>query len=198
MRKVIDLTGQTFKRLTVLSFSHKDKHGAIYWKCLCECGNFKTARGGHLKAENVKSCGCWRVDRSTTHGMSRTPAHFSWIEMIKRCRNKNHKSFKYYGARGITVCDRWLKFQNFFTDMGKRPKGMSIERIDNDKGYSPDNCKWATRKEQMRNTRGNTHITYKGKTQLLIEWAEELDIEPHMLSTRLRRGWSVARALTTK
>jgi hypothetical protein len=190
-----DLTRKVFGRLTVLGFSHTNNHNLKYWYVKCECGNSSTVRHGHLTGGATKSCGCITKERMTTHGMSGTPAYKSWQKMLTRCNNSNDKRYNDYGGRGIKVCDRWYDFENFLQDMGERPKGMSIERIHNDSGYYPMNCKWATRKEQMRNRRNNYLVTYNGKTKPLVDWAEELGINYSTLSKRLSRGWTVERAM---
>jgi len=118
--------------------------------------------------------------------------------MFQRCYNPNGTKYADYGGRGITVCDRWLKFENFYADMGDRPEGMEIDRFpDNDGNYEPGNCRWATRPEQMRNTRANRMITFQGRTQCLTDWANEIGVGCSTICTRLARGWSLERALTT-
>lgn len=122
----------------------------------------------------------------------------SWRSMIQRCTNPNNEQYVNYGERGIKVCERWLKFENFLEDMGKRPPGCTIDRIDNDQGYSQKNCQWATSEQQQRNRRDNLYLTYNKKTQLLTEWAEEYKISHGTLWTRVYRlGWSTEKALTT-
>lgn len=159
--KVKDLSGKRFGRLVVQSFAGMDRRNAV-WLCLCDCGKEKTARSSPLGAGNVTSCGCrhkeikagWK-DRVTTHGMSRTKdrrLYITWNMMKARCLNTKHPNYSRYGARGITVCDRWIaSFADFHEDMGERPIGKTLDRIDNKKGYSPDNCRWATPKEQTAN-----------------------------------------------
>lgn len=124
-----------------------------------------------------------------------SPTYRTWSGMIQRCKNPNEPAFNRYGGRGITVCDDWLNFEGFLADMGERPKGKSLDRIDNNGGYCPENCRWATRKEQSNNTRTNRRITYKGKTKTLAEWSRCTGIKPSTLRTRLWRGWSIRRAL---
>jgi hypothetical protein len=120
--------------------------------------------------------------------MSKTKMHMLWCAMISRCTNPNHKNYHNYGGRGVTVCDRWREsFESFYEDMGKAPEGKELERKDNDKGYEPGNCVWATRGEQLRNTRHNHNITYQGKTQCLKDWARELGMTEAALSTRINR-----------
>lgn len=159
MRKKINLEKRKFGRLNVVSENGRTKNGKVLWKCVCECGNIKNIESYSLLSGHTKSCGCFRKEitkkRAITHGMGNTPIYAIWTAIKQRCNNPNCKSYKNYGGRGITICKRWLKFKNFFKDMGKRPKGLTIERINNDKGYSSDNCEWATRTKQVINRRIN-------------------------------------------
>jgi len=129
--------------------------------------------------------------------MSATSTHNVWDSMVQRCTNSNRKDFARYGGRGITVCERWLKFENFLADMGERPAGLSLERRRNDEGYSKGNCYWATVKQQNRNTSANRFLTHGGETLCVSAWAERLGMNDITLNARLRRGWSVERSLTT-
>ena len=189
MGKKINLTGQKFERLTVISEAERDKYGAVMWLCRCECGTRKIIRGGHLLSGNTMSCGCLNkellIKRSRKHGMASTPIYKTWKSMRQRCYNPNDMHYKDYGGRGITICERWDKFKNFYEDMGEKPNGLEIERMNNNQGYSPENCKWATPKENSRNKRNNRIIKYGGKSQCLAEWAEELGIERDTLWHRL-------------
>lgn len=194
--KKLDLVGQKFGRLTVVKTTGKDKQGNYVWLCQCDCGNITKVRGYILKIGNTKSCGCLRKDIMTkkfrTHGMAKTTEYKSWANMKNRCLNKNLDCYKYYGGRGIKVCDEWKNsFETFYKDMGDKPKGTNIDRIDNNGNYCKENCRWATRKEQMRNTRRNKMITYRKETMSLAEWAERLSINYPMLWQRLKRGWSI-------
>ena len=191
------VTGKKFNRLTVLQRVANEECGIARWLCVCECGNETLVRGAHLKSGSIKSCGCFKKDRMSIvntkykHGIAKTYAYRSWKGMLQRCYNSKNARYKDYGGRGIIVCERWKHLENFLEDMGERPKGLTIERIDNNKGYSPDNCKWATWKEQNRNRRSNHLVTYQGETKCLIEWAEALGIKYHILSNRLNRlGYS--------
>ena len=149
MRERIDLTGKRFGRLFVLSVADRKYHLI----CVCDCGNKCTVAISSLKSGSTQSCGCLRLERSKTHGMSHIPEFRVWNSMLERCNNPNNKRYCDYGGRGIKVCERWMDFKNFIADMGFRPKGLTLERINNDKGYSPSNCKWDTGENQARNRR---------------------------------------------
>lgn len=195
---IIDLIGKEFGRLVVVKRMDNDKWGNLRWLCKCNCGKEKNIHGSNLKSGDTKSCGCLYKEKVIKHGYSKTKTYKSWQCMIERCTNPKRKAYQDYGGRGIMVCTRWLKFENFLEDMGKRPEGCSIDRINNYKGYKKSNCKWSTRKEQQRNMRNNLYFTYKNKTQLLIEWAEEFNINYRTLYKRIfSYGWSIKKALTT-
>ena len=132
-----------------------------------------------------------------THGMSRTREYSTWANILDRCNNPKCHNYPKYGGRGIIVCERWMSFPNFFIDMGLKPKGTSIERIDNNGPYIADNCRWATPKEQSKNRRTNRYFSFRGKRKLLCEWAHILDLPLNTLKNRIRRGWSIKTAFTT-
>ena len=132
------------------------------------------------------------------HGLYGSPAYGSWNRIIQRTKNPNHPKYKYYGGRGITVCDEWLDFRNFYKDMGEKPKDLSIERIDNNKGYFKENCKWATHKEQSNNKRNNRILEFRGKKLNLTQWANLIGINHKTLGTRFYQGWPLQRILTSK
>jgi hypothetical protein len=155
-------SGDKYGRLTIIKEidlhilpSGKTKR---MFSCLCECGKKINVRLSHLRTHNTISCGCYKKEniivRSTTHGLWNHPLHNTWMGMKQRCLNPNHKFYSYYGGRGIKICDRWLNsFENFIQDMGEKPEGTSIDRIDNDGNYEPTNCRWATKIEQQKNQR---------------------------------------------
>jgi hypothetical protein len=196
-----DETGNKYGRLTVIEEAEKRGKQA-WWRCKCECGNETEVCGAKLRNGHTRSCGCLQKDvaaeRLTTHGMSNSATRNSWRGMMERCTNSNNIGYENYGARGITVCERWHKFENFLEDMGRRPDGLTLERIDNSKGYSPDNCRWATRKEQNNNRRDNRILTYNGISLTIPQWAEKLGVSKSALYNRVYSlGWSIERTLTT-
>lgn len=201
MSRYINLTGQVFGRLTVLEQAGRTKQGAVKWKCLCECGTQVIVSRNNLRSGTSQSCGCLQrelqSERARTHGLSHTRTYRIWFEMQRRCGDRGHHAYKDYGGRGITVCERWQSFGAFLEDMGEAPKGLSLDRRDNDRGYSPENCRWATQTVQCRNKRNNRLLTFEGKTQCSKAWAEELKIPRTRIEARIDRlGWSVEDALT--
>ena len=152
MSKIMDLLGRKFGRLTVISRA-ESKGGKAYWNCQCDCGKETVVYGSYLRTGHTKSCGCYNEDKKIKHKMYGTPEYRSWNHMLQRCNNKNSHKYSDYGGRGIVVCEKWLAFENFFADMGQRPHGKTLERIDVNGNYEPSNCKWATATEQQRNQR---------------------------------------------
>jgi len=202
-----DLRGKRYGRLTVVSFVETVKRQRI-WQCQCACGQATFVATSKLNAGHTKSCGCLLRDsgiaaghRNRRHGMSRTPIYRIWAAMRNRCHRPNVKGYDRYGGRGITVCDRWrTSFENFYADMGPRPddgQRWSIERKDKDGPYCPENCVWALDKQQARNKRDNHVLEFRGVSRCLAEWEEQTGIPQHVIRKRLKRGWSVERALTT-
>ena len=201
-----DLTGQTFDRLTAIKDVGRSKEGKSIWQCRCSCGKEIEIIGSYIIRGRTQSCGCLIRDinkqRATTHGYTRgdkiTRTYRSHQDMINRCTNVKNKSYKDYGGRGIKVCFAWLEsFENFLSDMGERPEGMTLDRINVNGNYEPSNCRWATRKQQNRNRTNNHILTFNGQTLCISEWAEKLGFSHSTINQRLKRGWSVERALTT-
>lgn len=155
--RFINLTREKFNKLVVESYAGK-RNNAHYWNCICDCGNKKAIPGSNIKNGQAKSCGCLRIEattkRLTTHGKSRTPTYNIWCSMRERCSNEKVKNYHRYGGRGVKVCARWENsFESFYFDMGEKPEGLSIDRIDNNGNYEPGNCKWSTNCEQSSNRR---------------------------------------------
>ena len=160
LKRVKDLTGRKFQRVEVLRHVGSDPQRRALWECKCDCGKIWTVRGTELRNGNVTSCGCMSADRMRTHGMEGTKIYNVWASMKARCQNPKHQAYGNYGGRGITVCERWQEFENFYADMGEPPpsdKRLTLERIDNESGYCPGNCKWATYAEQLKNRRNSKH-----------------------------------------
>lgn len=196
--KTIDMTGKEFGSLTVIEKSKSDYYGA-YWLCKCNCGNITTVRGSHLRQGKTKSCGCNKGahfihEIKHGHAMGKnkkaSPEYSTWLAMMARCKNPKTKHYRLYGGRGISVCERWLKFENFLSDMGLRTSSKhSLDRYPNKDGnYEPGNCRWATIKEQNRNTNRNVFYQHEGRTQILEEWATELNADPGNMGKRLKAG----------
>lgn len=182
-----DLRGRRFGRLTVVQFSYK-RNKIYYYKCVCECGKECVKSRGYLVYEsssNHKSCGCWRKEEQAkttqrTHSMhtrKHRPEYIAWKAMRQRCYNPNERQFEDYGGRGVKICDRWQNFENFLADMGKKPSPKhSIDRIDVNGDYCPENCRWATVDEQANNKRNCIMVTHNGKTQTFKQWCKGLNL----------------------
>ena len=208
MSFVKDKTGKRYGKLLVIEFKGT-VDGTSLWECECECGNRTVVRSYNLTSGHTLSCGCVKRERSrhahTIHGKYGTRLYKIWRGMIQRCRDTNYPSYKYYGGRGIDVCRGWSDFNAFekwALDNGydeRASRGVcTLDRKDNEKGYSPDNCRWVTYKKQMRNVRTNRLITYGGVTKTMVEWAETRGLSESTLHARLNKlGWSVERALNT-
>lgn len=194
----INLTGRVFERLTVLGYA-----GQSYWWCQCSCGNITRPRVNALQSKTQHrsgSCGCLGLEKraraSRTHGMSDTKVHYAWSAMLQRCRNPREARYHDYGGRGISVCARWFTFENFYADMGNPPtKQHSLERIDNNGNYEPDNCKWATPAEQQNNLRNNRRLTVGNVTQTYTAWARISPVARNTIVDRIERGWEAHRAV---
>lgn len=183
---VKDETGNVYGKLTVIHFS-EIRHKLAHWMCQCECGNTTIVAGSDLRKKSTVSCGC---HRARAGGMCNSPEYTSWQEMKRRCE-PDYKDKHLYADRGITLCERWQSsFNNFIADMGSKPfPEATIDRKNNDLGYSPDNCRWATKMEQSHNSRKTRMITHNGETYCLRDWARRLGIAHRTLSTRLAKGW---------
>ena len=205
-----DLTGRTFGRLTVLKRDKdRSKPGRTYYLCKCKCGNKKSIRSDGLTSGDSKSCGCLQKENIlkvveehiVTHGESNSRLYGIYCGMKARCYNKNRKSYKDYGGRGIKVCDEWLNdfeaFRNWAFKNGYS-NDLSIDRIDNDGDYEPDNCRWVNRKQQNRNKRTNRIIEIDGKKQTLTDWCNEVGIGRHTVLDRINKGWNEKDAVLTK
>jgi hypothetical protein len=197
-----DITGTRFERLVVVGLKGRSKAETLLWSCRCDCGNSVIAPTNDLLRGNYKSCGCLQRERSAErllkHGHAKTLEYRIWGTMISRCENPNHIAFADYGGRGIKVCDRWKNsVSDFISDMGPRPsRKHSIDRKDSNGDYEPCNCRWATPKEQSRNTSRNRFVTYGVETLTLAEWGERNGLRGSLIGNRLKAGWSVEDALT--
>jgi hypothetical protein len=197
MKKFKDMTGQVFHNLKVISFCEIKNTNAV-WLCECLiCGNKTPVTRPNLRSGNTKDCGCMKSEKlsesKTIHGMSRTPTWNSWNKMNNRIR-LGEKHSKIYGM--IDIENRWVEsFENFLADMGERPKGKTLDRIDNTKGYFKDNCRWATQSEQNRNRSTNVILTYQGKTMCAIDWSKEIGIHPNTIRRRLKRNLPIEQVL---
>jgi hypothetical protein len=194
MSRMIDLSKRRFHRLLVIRQAPNDGK-FVKWTCVCDCGTKKDIRSGALLSGKIKSCGCLNREKAkarlTTHGMIDTPEYRAWKSLKQRCRN--HPNYK---SRGITVSERWKKFETFLSDMGLRPSDShSIERKKNHKGYSRENCFWGTRAQQNNNRRNNIYITFKRKTLTATQWGNKLGMRGHRIACRVRNGWPAKFAL---
>jgi len=194
-----DITGKKFNLLTVLREAGIKK-GSYQWECLCDCGNIYVTDGCRLRTNRVKSCGCTRrnnlIKTVTKHGLCYTNEYKIWTGIKYRILNKKRTGYHRYGGRGIKLCERWTVFENFLNDMGPRPsKDHSVDRINNNGDYEPENCRWATRRQQNNNTRKTINFTINGRTLSKADWAREAGIKYMTLDHRLRLGWSIEEAL---
>lgn len=198
MPKALDLTGQKYGRLTVVEkLPLRDKYKKVVWNCICDCGNTTNVNTKNIRTGNTASCGCLKIEITTKHGMTNTRAFRIWSGMRTRCLNKNSDHYELYGGRGITIDPKWDTFLGFYKDMSDPPKGMTLDRIDNDKGYSKKNCRWATRYTQAVNRSSTRFITYKKVTKSISDWARDTGIRIDTLHYRFAAGWSTQKALTT-
>lgn len=194
--------GDSFGRLVVIRQGKLSGRNR-YWICACECGKEKEICYSSLSRGASKSCGCLNSElsskRKTTHGLSKSAAYNVWINMKSRCLNPNNSSFDNYGGRGISICKRWLNFENFYADMGEPPAAHEIDRIDNNGDYAPSNCKWSTKHEQSENRRTNRIFYYKGEIKTLSQLSRASGISYFTLWARLvTLKWDIDRAMTIK
>jgi len=203
--KANDYTGKRFGRLVCVerlpSRVQPSGQKKSMWKVLCDCGNTAEIRGADLASGNTTSCGCFAKESAgksnKTHGLSKIhPLFYLWCDMRSRCNSPKDPAYSRYGGRGITVCERWSSFENFIADMGDRPAGYQLERVNNDLGYSPDNCTWATREAQCRNRRSNIKVTINGETLCLLDWCKKVSLPYARVRARIKKlNWSPERAL---
>ena len=212
MSKIIDLCGQRFGRLTVLELTPLRP---VHFRCRCDCGAIVNVLSMLLRDGRTRSCGCLRREvtaaKMRTHGFApsgkRPPEYSLWLNIKQRCTNPAVAHYQDYGGRGITVCDRWRSFENFYADMGPRPDTVpgsrkrslySLDRIDNNGPYSPENCRWATQHQQTRNKRTNRFVTYDGHTLTIKDWADRMGVDEGLIRHRLNIGWTPERAITLR
>lgn len=197
----VDLAGLTFGKLIAARPTTARSGNNVVWECRCECGAITNVHSGNLRKGNTKSCGCLKKLQATKHGhtthLTASREYSVWASMRRRCDNPNNPRFPRYGARGIKVCERWTRFENFIADMGPCPYGLTIERINNAKGYQPDNCKWATYGEQNRNSSQTRRLTLSGVTLCLQDWCKRTGLTRNDINRRLRKGWTDEKILTT-
>src|SRR6266550_2289735 len=189
--------GQTFGQLKVIADLPHVPGTKRKSECLCACGKIRVVSHSNLVSRHTLSCGCLHLAHGHNRVGFRSPTYNSWWSLFGRCENPKNAGFGDYGGRGIAVCPRWRdSFEHFLEDMGERPLGMSIERINNDKGYEPGNCRWATAKEQSRNTRRNRRYVVHGVSLVLLDWCLKYDLVYDRVRSRLRYGWPIEKALT--
>ena len=204
MSKLIDLSGQRFGLLTVIERDGLSANKHATWLCKCDCGNTVVCMSCNLISGKTKSCGCVSrakiIDRNTKHGLCGSRLYNIWSMIKERCLNPNASAYSRYGARGISICEKWanefMEFYNWAMDNGYNDT-LTIDRINNSRGYCPENCRWATLKQQANNKTNNRLIEYNGETHNIHEWSEVLSIPYKVLYYRLYRGWDVERAMIT-
>ncbi len=203
MPKLIDLSGQRFGRLTVISFAGIDKFGNKTWFCRCDCGKEKIISRGHLKKGDAQSCGCLKSEittkRNIKHGYVGTKLYNVYHNMKERCLNPSRNDYSRYGGRGICVCEEWKEdfktFQKWAFENGYKDN-LTIDRIDVNGNYEPSNCRWVDGITQANNKRNSYYVEYNGKKLTISEWARETGISPSLIRYRLNKGWPIERALT--
>jgi hypothetical protein len=205
--RIKDITGNRYGMLVVLGISpDRSESGKVLFDCLCDCGQAKAIMGSNLKRGLSLSCGCQVLIaarkpnlKNRTHGYANTWVHAVWFNMIDRCYNPDVNSFPRYGGRGIRVCDRWKNsIADFHADMGDRPTpDHSIDRINNDGDYSPENCRWATAKDQANNRRSSHILEFQGESMTIAQWSERTGLSQYVIGNRIRAGWTPREALTS-
>ena len=202
-----NLMGKTFGELTVVSGPEQRRVNGvsrIFWVCRCSCGELRTVQAQVLhKSNRCQTCKKIKLagdmsKRAKTHGMRHTRTYRIWIGMKNRCTNPNNYSYAYYGGRGITLCDKWMKFEGFFEDMGDAPENLTLDRLDGNSGYSKGNCRWATQRQQMQNVSTNHNISFNGETKCIREWARTLGISRSAIERRIARGLPIEKVLHNK
>ncbi len=197
MASIINLVGKRVNKLTVVAFFGRTENYHYMWKCKCECGGEAIVDGSDLRSGRAKGCGCLIGKQNTTHGKSKTKTYNVWFGMRKRCHDPQDPAYKNYGARGVSVCDEWLSsFDAFYRDMGDPPEGKTLDRINNDLGYSKENCRWIGMAEQMNNKRNNRVLTAFGMSLTVSEWSKKIGVRSGTIRQRIDYyGWDVERAL---
>lgn len=198
----IDITGNKYGKLTAIERVGKDKYNNAVWLCKCDCGNTKIIDGKSLRDLHTKSCGCLKSEssrsRTLKHNGTGTRLHSTWMSMKKRCYGAYYAEYYRYGGRGIKVCDEWRNSFETFRDWALShgyADNLTIDRINLDGDYEPDNCRWITKQEQAYNRSDSVFVEYDGKRQTIAEWAVEKNIDYHKLYYRIKKGWSMERAL---
>jgi hypothetical protein len=199
----LDLSGERFGRLTVMSYVGKHPDGRVIWSCHCDCGNETEATTANLRRGKTRSCGCLKAEIlkvvGLQHGYFGTRMYRIWAGLNSRCLNPDNKDYPKYGGRGITVCERWRSFENFHADMIEGyDDSLSIDRIDVDGNYEPSNCRWATASRQAENRRTTKPIEWRGRAMSIAAWSKETGIPVEAIRSRIRKGWDIDRALTQK
>lgn len=202
MPKRINAVGQRFGRLVVIDraedYVSPQGNRSTRWLCRCDCGNEIITAWSVLKAGRAVSCGCKKKERFTVHSMYGTRLYKIYHKIRDRCYNQNHQAYRHYGGRGIEICDEWQDFKNFYewAIANGYEEHLTIDRIDVNGDYSPDNCRWITQKEQLSNTRRNRYLTYDGETLTVTQWAEKTGLKRSTIANRIAKGWSVEKVLT--
>ena len=197
MGKIKDLTNQVFGRLTVIEFAGFGSSHKTLWKCKCECGNEITVKSNSLVTGHTRSCGCLEIEtkkkNNLKHGLRNDPLYPTWLNMRDRCNNPNNSHYKYYGKKGICLCEEWDDFKNFYNWAYSNGyvKGLTIERIDINSNYCPENCKWISMKDQARNKSNTLHVEFGGKMITIPEISEITGIKTSTLYSRVRRTGTI-------